>query len=88
MTIPAITISGTYPSFYLILVIEALSNAVMSSQYLETPTAVSKHVTALADTHHPSLGMEYLEYRKVALGSFITFKNLTCLYWDEILVGF
>lgn len=45
MTIPCITMVGTRPTFYLVPVTQALSNAVVTGQYPETPTRVVKCVT-------------------------------------------
>ena len=51
MTVPCITIVGTCPTFYLVLITQALSIAVqvVTGQFPETPTKVVKSVTFLGN---------------------------------------
>ncbi|KAH9970040.1 hypothetical protein BGW80DRAFT_1461651 [Lactifluus volemus] len=85
MTIPCITMAGTRPTFYLVPVTQALSIAVVTGQYPQTPTNVVKCVTSLGPNHSIGEGMETLEYRRVALQRFIAFKSLAKEYWQIIL---
>ncbi|KAH9974937.1 hypothetical protein BGW80DRAFT_1444553 [Lactifluus volemus] len=67
MTIPCITMVGMQPMFYLIPVTQALSTAVVTSQYPKTPTKVVKCVIASGPNRPFSEGMmtpEYTQSRK------------------------
>jgi hypothetical protein len=86
MTIPCITIVDMRPTFYLVPVTQALSNAVVTSQYPENPTTVVKCVTFLGPNHQYSEGMETPEYRRVAFQHFVAFKSLAKEYWQTFLV--
>jgi hypothetical protein len=86
MAIPCITMVGTRPTFYLVPVTRALSTAVVTGQYPETPTNVVKFVTFLGHNRRSSEGMETPEYRRVAFQRFIAFKGLAKEYWQTFLV--
>ena len=75
MTIPCITMSGTRPTFYLVPVTAELSAAVTYGQYPKNKTQVSRCVTTTTRMH-ASLGMGDLEYRKLVLKRFLSFKEL------------
>jgi len=86
MTIPCIIMVGTRPTFYLVPITRALSTAVMTGQYPETPTEVVKCVTLLGPNRPFNEGMETPEYRRVAFQCFVTFKSLAKGYWQTFLV--
>jgi hypothetical protein len=86
MIIPCITMVGTRPTFYLVPVSRALSTAVETGQYPETPTKVTKCVTILEPNRRFSEGMESPEYRRLAFQRFIAFKSLAKEYWQTFLV--
>ena len=86
MTIPCITMVGTRPTFYLVPVTQALSDAVVTGQYPETPTTVVKCVTYLGHNRRISEGMETPEYRQLAFQCFVAFKGLAKEYWEKFLV--
>jgi hypothetical protein len=85
MTIPCITMIGTRPTFYLVPVTQALSTAVVTGQYPETPTKVFKCVTTSGPNRPFSEGMETPEYRRVAFQRFVAFKSLAREYWQTFL---
>jgi len=85
MTIPCIVMVGTRPTFYLVPVTRALSIAVMTGQYPETPTEVVKCVTSLGPNRRFNEGMETPEFRRVALQRFVAFKSLAKEYWQTFL---
>ncbi|KAI6015370.1 hypothetical protein F5J12DRAFT_817791 [Pisolithus orientalis] len=76
MTIPCITMDGTRPTFYLVPVTEALSNAVVTGQYPKAPTEVVKCVTSLRHNYQSDGGMETPAYRQLAFRRFLAFKDL------------
>ena len=84
MTIPCITMNGTRPTFYLVPVTTELSNAVITGQYPATQTHVLRCATA---ARRASIGMEDLEYRRLALKRFLAFKALAKSHWSDILEG-
>ena len=89
MILPCITMVGTCPTFYLVPVNQALSDAVTTGQYPPMPTEVSKcaTMTRIAGHNHiSSEGMEKPEYRIVALGHFMAFKTLAKRHWENFLV--
>ena len=96
MVLPCITMVGTQPTFYLVPVNRALSNAVTTGQYPPLPTEVRKCVTAPLDpppdvpSHNRSaslsLGMKKPEFRRVALERFKTFRTLAKSHWEIFLV--
>jgi hypothetical protein len=85
MTIPCIIMDGTRPTFYLVPVTQALSIAVVTGQYPETPTKVVRCVTSLGPRRSSGEGMKTLEYRRVAFQRFIAFKSLAKEYWQTFL---
>ena len=85
MTIPAITMTGTRPTFFLVPVTMGLSNAVITGQYPAIQTQVLRCSTALAPARRA--GMEDTEYRQLALKHFLAFKMLAKSHWERILEG-
>ncbi|KAJ6611472.1 hypothetical protein B0H10DRAFT_1882648 [Mycena sp. CBHHK59/15] len=85
MTIPCITMSGTRPTFYLVPVTLALSNAVEMGQYPSAETVVLMCVTVTRHSCRASDGMEDAQYRKLALRRFLAFKTLAKSHWQTIL---
>ncbi|KJA14569.1 hypothetical protein HYPSUDRAFT_173274 [Hypholoma sublateritium FD-334 SS-4] len=85
MTIPAITMTGTRPSFFLVPVTLGLSNAVITGQYPAIQTEVLQCATALTHEQRANTGMEDIEYRKLALKHFLAFKTLAKSHWAHIL---
>jgi len=86
MTIPCITMVGTWPTFYPVPVTQVLSIAVVTGQYPEALTKVVKCVTFLGQNHQSSEGMETPAYKRVAFQRFVTFKDLAKEYWQTFLV--
>ena len=87
MTIPAITMTGTRPTFFLVPVTLKLSNAVITDQHPVIQTRVLRCATALTHLRRASTGMEDTEYRKFALKCFLVFKTLAKSHWVLILEG-
>ena len=85
MTIPCITMVGTRPIFYKVPVTKALSNAVITAQYPQVTTHVTKCVVSSA-SRRLSEGMEVADFRKVALQHYDAFKVLAKTQWDVFLV--
>ncbi|TEB35467.1 hypothetical protein FA13DRAFT_1728279 [Coprinellus micaceus] len=85
MNIPCITMSGTIPTFYLVPVTQALSDAVATAQYPSTQTRVLKCVTVMAHQRRISDGMADTEFRKLALKRFLAFKSLAKSHWQQFL---
>ena len=81
MTIPAITMTGTRPTFFLVPVTSELSNTVITGQHPNTPTRVLQCATIFTHLWCASTGMEDMEYRKLALKHFLTFKMLAKNHW-------
>ena len=88
MTIPCITMTGTRPTFYLVPVTQNLSDAIILGQYPATQTQVLKCVTTRVHARTTSEGMEYIEYRKLALKRLLAFKALAKSHWEQFLNGF
>ncbi|KAG2354474.1 hypothetical protein BDR07DRAFT_1474378 [Suillus spraguei] len=86
MTNPCITMVGTRPIFYLVLVTEALSSAVGTGQYPEAKSTVVKCVTSLGHNRRISEGMETPEYRRVAFERFLAFKAPAKEHWQRFVV--
>jgi hypothetical protein len=72
--------SGTRPTFYLVPVTTVLSQAVIEGQYPITNTCVLQCETP---GRHASIGMEDVEYRKLAFKRFIAFKELADTNWAD-----
>lgn len=87
MTIPAITMTGTRPTFFLVPVTLELSNAVITGQYPDIQTRVLRCATALTHAQRVRTGMDDTEYRKLALQRFLAFKTLAKSHWVHILEG-
>ncbi|KAJ7784337.1 hypothetical protein B0H16DRAFT_1876804 [Mycena metata] len=86
MVIPCIAMADTRPTFYLVPVTLALSTAVETGQYPPTETVVSVCFTDIQGAS-ATVGMEDLEYRKLALERFLAFKNLARDHWKATLEG-
>jgi hypothetical protein len=86
MIFPCITMVGTRPTFYLVPVNRALSDAVATGQYPPEPTEVRKCVTIAGHNRSSSEGMEKPEYRRVALERFMAFRTLAKNHWEKFLV--
>ena len=84
MTIPCISMTGTHPTFYLVPVTTQLSDAVTSGQYPTTQTQVLQCATVAP---RPSIGMEDLNYRRLALKHFLAFKALAQNHMSHIVDG-
>ncbi|KAG2127890.1 uncharacterized protein EDB93DRAFT_1185866 [Suillus bovinus] len=81
MTMPCITMVGTRPTFYLVPVTKALSDAVITCQYPSDRTEVLKcEVPSDYDG-----GMEVPEYRGVALQYYVAFKSLAKSNWEKFI---
>ncbi|KAG1795253.1 hypothetical protein EV424DRAFT_1648952 [Suillus variegatus] len=81
MTMPCIKMIGTRPTFYLVPVTKALSDAVISCQYPSAKTEVLK--CEVASDHNG--GMEAPEYRGIALQYYVAFKSLAKSHWEKFL---
>ena len=86
MVFPCITMVGMRPTFYLVPVNRALSDAVTTGQYPPVPTEVWKCVTVAGHNRSSNEGMEKPEYRLVALEHFMAFKTLAKSHWEKFLV--
>jgi len=86
MVLPCITMVGTRPTFYLVPVTQALSDAVTTGQYPTMPTEVRKCVVVAGHNRSSSEGMERPEFRRVALERFLAFKALAKHHWNKFLV--
>lgn len=82
MTVPCITMSGTHPTFYLVPVTRALSDAVFAGAFPTTRTWVSRCATP---PPHPDIGMEDPWYRKLVLKRFISFREIARPHWSRFL---
>ena len=88
MTIPCITMVNTRPTFYLVPVTAALSEAVTLGQRPATQTEVLRFPTlGWLPQAGIDVGMEDQEYRKQALRDFLAFKELAKSPWAHILQG-
>lgn len=85
MTIPCITMAGTRPTFYLVPVTTALSEAVITGQY---PAAQMRVRMCATVATRSGAGMEDVGYRELALGRFLAFKVLAKSHWVHVLAGF
>ena len=73
MTIPCITMIGTYPTFYLISVSKELSNCIMTGQYPKTKTIILKFIPSIS--RRSSDGMKPKKDRWKILQCFEAFKK-------------
>ena len=87
MTIPCVTMAKTRPTFYLVPVTTALSDAVISGTFPATPTEVTYCPTIGTHTKYAYVGAEDIEYRKLLLKRFLAFKALAKIHWEHILEG-
>jgi len=85
MTIPCITMVGTRPFFYKVPVTAQLSDAVITGQYPQQPTIVTR--CAPPARRRASEGMEVPDYRKVALQYYDAFRGLAKDCWSAFLPG-
>lgn len=86
MTIPCITIVGRRPTFYLVPVTKALSNAVVTGQYPRAETKVMKCITFSPSSRWGREGMETPAFRHIAFQRFVAFRDLAKHYWQTFLV--
>ena len=86
MVIPCITMVGTRPTFYLVPVNQALSDAVTTGRYPPMLTEVFKCVTVAGHNRSSCEGMEKPEYRRLALERFVAFKTLAQNHWTKFLI--
>jgi hypothetical protein len=84
MTIPAVTVVGTQPTFYLVPVTEELSRCVAAGIYPQHQTEVRCCRPPLRGL---GLGMEDVEYRRVALQYYATFLLLAREFWPLMTHG-
>ena len=84
MSIPAITIFGTRPIFYVVPVTQELSTAVERGEYPEQLTEVRKCVV-VGEKRRLSEGMEKLDFRLEALKHYALFRSLAKSLWLEFL---
>jgi hypothetical protein len=77
---------GMCPTFYLVPVMEELSDAVITGQWLKAVTEVVKCVTVVSHNRQLSEGMETPEYRRVVFQCMIAFKALAKSQWEKFLV--
>ncbi|KAG2130535.1 hypothetical protein BD769DRAFT_1355695 [Suillus cothurnatus] len=82
MTMPCITMVGVRPTFYLVPVTKALSDAVISSQY---PSGRTEVLTCEVASDHDK-DMEEPKYRGVALQYYVAFKSLAKSHWEKFIV--
>jgi len=87
MTIPCVSMAETRPTFYLVPVTTALSDAVISGTFPSTPTEAHYCPTVTTHTKYMSVGAEDREYRKLFLRRFLAFKQVAKKHWKHILEG-
>ena len=85
MVFPCITMVGMRPTFYLVPVSRALSNAVRTGQYSHVRTEVRRCVTVAGRNRRISEGMGDPEYRRIALERFVAFRALAKTHWEDFL---
>lgn len=85
MVIPAITMIGTRPIFYLVPVTMSLSDAIATAQYPTTPTIIKKCVVA-SGSRRLSEGMESKDFRHLALQHYTAFRTLAKTHWSSFMV--
>ena len=77
----------TRPTFYLVPVTTALSDAVACGTFPPPQTRVSYCPTLATDANHGNIRVEYKEYRELVLKRFLAFKELAETHWEYILEG-
>jgi len=85
MNIPCITMIGTRPCFYKVPVTQELSLAVLSGQYPEHPTIVTR--CAPPFRCRSVEGMENPEYRRAALQYYDAFRGFAKDCWIGFIAG-
>ncbi|TEB33242.1 hypothetical protein FA13DRAFT_1812970 [Coprinellus micaceus] len=85
MNIPCIAMVGTRPFFYKVPVTQELSAAVISGQYPEQPTIVTR--CAPPPRRRSFEGMEFPNYRRVALQYYSAFRGFAKDCWIEFIAG-
>jgi hypothetical protein len=85
MTIPCMTIVGTQPHFYLVTVTNNLSMAVAVGNYPEATTVVKWCRPPHLPFPRRTVGLEDVEYRRVALQYYVTFLKWAEECWEEML---
>ncbi|KAN0088695.1 hypothetical protein V8E55_005752 [Tylopilus felleus] len=83
MSIPAITMVGTRPIFYVVPVTQELSTAVERGEHPEQSTEVRKCV--VGEKRRLSEGMEKPDFRLEALKHYALFRPLAKSLWLEFL---
>ncbi|TEB29270.1 hypothetical protein FA13DRAFT_1734946 [Coprinellus micaceus] len=86
MNIPCVTMIGTHPSFYKVPVTQELSDAVISGQYPNQPTIVTRCVPP--PRRRSFEGMEFPDYRRIALQCYSAFRSLAKDCWAEFAADF
>jgi len=79
--------TGTHAEFYLVPVTTVLSDVVITCQRPATQTELLRCPTEATPTPRASVGIEDMEYRKLALKRFLAFKELAQRHWALILEG-
>jgi len=87
MTIPCITMTDIIPTFYLVPVTTALSDAVISGTFPATRTEVLECSTVATHVNYEGVGAQDTEYRKLILKRFLAFKALAKTHWEHISDG-
>ena len=85
MTVPYITVSGTRPMFYLVPITRALSDAVFLGAYPTATTRVLRCDTTATHQTYAGNGMVDPQYRKLALGRFLAFRETARRCWTQFV---
>ena len=85
MTVPCITVEGTRPLFYNVPVTKHLSESVVTGQFPENQTVVTRCGPPPPSEAH--VGMESLDYRRTALRYYYTFRRLAEDCWAPFIAG-
>jgi hypothetical protein len=85
MTIPAITMSGTCPTFYFIPITRELSDAVSEGGVPVLTTRYLKCDTLATYAEHGEPGMEHRKYRGLVFRCLLAFKEQAKGPWDQML---
>jgi hypothetical protein len=84
MTVPAFTMTGSRPIFYLVPVTQELSESVAVGEYPATVTVVKKCVVGIEGGPEKE-GMENLDFRQLALRHFTAFRTLAETHWSALM---
>jgi hypothetical protein len=87
MNVPCIVMNRTRPTFFVVPVTTELSDAVIAGQYPTARTEVLRCATEAAHVQGTEIGMEDIEYRKLVLRRFLTFKEVAKSHWERVLEG-